>query len=161
VAKAIYPGSFDPVHKGHVDIATRASKLFDELIVGVYEAPPKGAMFNTGERVALFREAVAHVPGVRVSPFNGLAPELARSVGASFIVRGLRAGVDFETEFEMTLMWRALAPDIDVVCMMSALEYQFVHSTRIKEVALLGGNIDNLVPPQVAVALKNRINPSA
>ena len=156
MAIAIYPGSFDPVHNGHIDIAIRASMLFDELIVAVYDAPPKSVMFETEERVALFMESVTNVPNIRVVTFTGLAPDFARNVGAKFIVRGLRAGFDFESEFEMALMWRKLAPDIDVVCWMSALEYQFVYSSRIKEVALLGGNIEALVPNNVVVALNEK-----
>ena len=158
MARAIYPGSFDPVHNGHVDIATRASKVFDEVIVAVYDAPPKNLMFSTEERVRLFEECVAEVSGVRVVAFTGLAPVFARTSDAGFIVRGLRAGFDFEQEFEMALMWRNLAPDIDVVCMMSSLEYQFVYSSRIKEVALLGGEVDNLVPQPVIPALREKTN---
>ncbi len=158
MAKAIYPGSFDPAHNGHVDVATRASKLFDELLICVYDAPPKSLMFTTDERVELFRKAVAHLPNVKVLPFTGLAPTVARNLGAEFILRGLRAGFDFEMEFEMALMWRNLASDIDVVCMMSSLEYQFVFSSRIKEVVALGGNIDNLVPSHVSEALKAKVN---
>ena len=160
MAKAIYPGSFDPVHNGHVDVATRAAKLFDELVVGVYDAPPKSMLFSTEERVSMFAQSVGQLLNVRVSPFSGLAVDFARSVDAQFIVRGLRAGFDFELEFEMALMWRNLAPDIDVVCMMSALEYQFVFSSRIKEVAQLGGNIEDLVPPQVAVGLESKMGSS-
>jgi pantetheine-phosphate adenylyltransferase len=161
MVKAVYPGTFDPVHNGHVDIASRASHLFDELIVGVYDAPPKSIMFDSRERVDLFRESVAAFPNVEVVSFGGLAVDFARESGAEFILRGLRAGFDFELEFEMALMWRNLAPDIDVVCMMSALEYQFVYSSRIKEVAQLGGNIEGLVPPAVAAALKTKTQPSA
>ena len=156
MAKAVYPGSFDPVHNGHVDIVTRASSLFDELVVGVYDAPPKSLMFTTEERLGFFREAAADLPNVRVMPFTGLTPVFARDVGAEFVVRGLRAGSDFETEFEMALMWRNLAADVDVVCMMSALAYLFVYSSRIKEVFALGGNVDNLVPPHVAAALRRK-----
>ena len=161
MVKAIYPGSFDPVHNGHVDVAERASKLFDDLLLGVYESPPKSVMFTTEERVSLFRESVAHISNVRVESFSGLAVDFARNVGAQFIVRGLRAGFDFESEFEMALMWRNLAPDIDVVCMMSALEYQFVYSSRIKEVAQLGGNVSSLVPECVADALKVKLSQPA
>ena len=156
MAKAIYPGSFDPVHNGHVDVATRASRLFDELVVGIYEAPPKALEFTTQERVELFQKSVDNLTNVRVVSFDGLAVDFARTVGAQFILRGLRAGIDFELEFEMALMWRNLAPDIDVVCMMSSLDYLFVYSTRIKEVAELGGDIDALVPANVAAALRNR-----
>ena len=153
MASAIYPGSFDPVHNGHVDIAVRASHLFDRLSVVVYDSPPKQVLFTTERRVALFKESVAHLSNVDVTPFSGLVPAHAKKLGARFIVRGLRAGFDFETEFEMALMWRNLDPEVDVVCMMSALEYQFVYSSRIKEVAKLGGDIRGLVPEAVATAL--------
>ena len=156
MTRAIYPGSFDPVHNGHVDVALRASRLFDELVVGVYEAPPKSLMFDTKERVMLFQESLGDSTNVRVVPFTGLAPMFAREVQAEFIVRGLRAGFDFETKFEMALMWRSIAPDIDVVCMMSVLQFQFVYSSRIKEVAQLGGDVTALVPEPVAAALKAR-----
>ena len=160
MVKAIYPGSFDPVHKGHVDIATRASKLFDEFTVAVYDLSSQSVMFSAEERVGFFSESVAHLTNVKVVRFGGLAVDFARSMGAEFIVRGLRAGFDFELEFEMALMWRNLAPDIDVVCMMSSLEYQYVYSSRIKEVAQLGGNIESLVPPGVAAALKSKSSPT-
>ena len=156
--RAIYPGSFDPAHNGHVDIATRASQLFDELIVAVYDAPPtKTLMFTTEERVKLFEQSIPHLDNVRVVPFTGLAPAVARSVDAGFIIRGLRAGVDFEMEFEMALMWRNVDPGIDVVCLMTALENQFVHSSRIKEVAQLGGRIENLIPAPVLAALNEKL----
>ena len=158
MAKAIYPGSFDPVHNGHVDVAKRAAKVFDELIVAVYDAPPKRLMFTTDERVELFSESIVGTSNVRVVPFTGLAPTFARKAGAEFIVRGLRAGFDFEQEFEMALMWRNQAPDIDVVCMMSALEYQFVYSSRIKEVFVLGGDVGSLVPSPVASALRCKLD---
>ena len=157
MAKAFYPGSFDPAHNGHIDVARRASRLFDQVIVGVYKAPPKNLMFDTEERVALFQESLDGITNVEVVQFTGLAPTVAREVGAEVILRGLRAGFDFEQEFEMALMWRNLAPDIDVVCMMSALEHQFIYSSRIKEVGKLGASIDNLVPSHIAEALKERL----
>ena len=126
MAKAFYPGSFDPAHNGHIDVARRASRLFDRVIVGVYKAPPKNLMFDTEERVALFEKSLDGITNIEVVPFTGLAPTVAREVGAEVILRGLRAGFDFEQEFEMALMWRNLAPDIDVVCMMSSLEHQFI-----------------------------------
>ena len=158
MAKAIYPGSFDPAHNGHVDIATRASQLFDELVICVYDSPPtKRLLFSTEERVELFQRSVSHLSNVTVVPFTGLAPKVAHRQGAQFILRGLRAGFDFELEFEMALMWRNLDPEIDVVCMMSSLDYQFVFSSRIKEVVSLGANVDNLVPPHVAEALEAKL----
>ena len=156
MASAIYPGSFDPVHNGHVDIATRASKLFDRLVIAVYETPPKHTLFTTDERAGLFGDSVAHLPNVEVQSFSGLTTAYARRVGASFVVRGLRAGLDFETEFELALMWRKLDAEIDVVCLMSALQYQFVYSSRIKEVAQLGGDVSGLVPDRVIAELQGR-----
>ena len=158
MASAIYPGSFDPVHNGHVDIVSRASKLFDQLLVAVYDSPPKATLFTKEQRVALFKDAAAHLPNVDVVSFDELTVDLARRVGADFILRGLRAGFDFETEFEMTLMWRNLDPEIDVVCMMSALQYQFVYSSRIKEVAKLGGDIHGLVPQRVNIELRAKFS---
>ena len=153
---AIYPGAFDPVHNGHVDIVARSSRLFDKLTIAVYETPPKQMLFEAQERVELFEQAVAHLGNVEVVSFSGLVPDLAHRMQVRFIVRGLRAGYDFETEFEMAHMWRSLDSDIDVVCMMSALEYQFVYSSRIKEVAQLGGDIQGLVPKQVSAELRAR-----
>ena len=128
-------------------MATRASAVFDRLVIAVYESPPKQILFSSKERVALVEKAVGHLENVEVVAFSGLvAPDLVRSVGARFIVRGLRAGLDFETEFEMALMWRTLYPEVDVVCLMSALQHQFIYSTRIKEVAKLGGDVRGLVP---------------
>jgi len=156
MASAVYPGTFDPVHNGHVDITTRASKLFERLVIGVYDSPPKELLFSTDERVGFFAGAVSHLANVEVVSFSGLAVDFARRAGAQFILRGLRAGFDFEQEFAMALMWRKLDPGIDVACMMSALEYQFVRSSRIKEVARLGGDTYSLVPQRVASALKDR-----
>jgi len=156
---AVYPGTFDPVTNGHVDIAMRAASVFERLIVAVYDAPPKRVLFSTQERVDLFEESTAHLPNVDVISFSGLvAPDLARQLDAKFIVRGLRAGFDFEAEFEMALMWRNLDPDVDVVCLMSALQFQFVYSSRIKEVARLGGDVRSLVPASVSAAMKAKFD---
>lgn len=157
---AIYPGSFDPMTNGHLDIATRSSRLFENLIIAVYKTPPKGALFSTAERVKMVEEATSHLPNIVVEAFSGLVVEAARQRGTMFIVRGLRAGSDFEYEFEMFLMNQKLAPDIEVVALMSALEYQFVSSSRIKEVAQLGGDVTSLVPPGVARMLAERIQMS-
>jgi pantetheine-phosphate adenylyltransferase len=150
---AVYPGSFDPVTNGHLDIATRAASLFDQLIIAVYETPPKDLLFTTEERVALLKEAVSHLPRVKVESFSGLIVDFARRVGAKAIVRGLRMSSDFEREFEMALMNKNLAPDVEVVCLMSRIEYQFLSSSLLKEVASLGGSIESLVPPNVVKAL--------
>ena len=115
-------------------------------------------MFDTDERVELFEEALDGIGNVVVTPFTGLAPAVAKEVGADVILRGLRAAYDFEQEFEMSLMWRNLSPDVDVICMMSALEHQFIYSSRIKEVARLGGRIDNLVPKHINAAILERLD---
>jgi pantetheine-phosphate adenylyltransferase len=153
---AIYPGSFDPVTNGHLDIATRAAKLFDELIICVYDVPQKHLMFSTRERVDLVKKAVAKLPNVKVVPYNGLTVDFARLMKAKVIVRGLRMSSDFEREFEMALMNKKLGPDIELVCLMTNLEYQFLSSSLLKEACELGGNINSLVPKHVAVALKKK-----
>ena len=155
---AIYPGSFDPITNGHLDIATRAAKLFHKLIIGVYDAPTKPLLFTTEERANLARQAVANLPNVDVESFSGLAVDFARRVEAQVLVRGLRVGADFEREFEMALMNKELFPDLELVCLMSNLEYQFLSSSLLKEVASLGGNIDDFVPKHVAVALRKKVH---
>ena len=155
---AIYPGTFDPVHNGHVDVAGRASKLFDKLIIGIYDSPPKNLLFSTEERVEMFSNSVMDKKNIDVIPFSGLAVDFAIEVEADFILRGLRAGIDFEVEFEMADMWRNLFPNIDVVCVMSSLEHQFIHASRIKEVAQLGGNVEKLVPPGVFDLISKKLN---
>tara|TARA_B100001750_G_C15515172_1_gene606545 strand:+ start:2333 stop:2806 length:474 start_codon:yes stop_codon:yes gene_type:complete len=154
MVKALYPGTFDPVHNGHVDIVSRSARLFEIVYVGIYEQPEKSALFSTKDRVSMFKESVEHIPNVEVQSFRGLAVNHAKKVGAVFILRGLRAGFDFETEFEMALMWRKLSPKIDVICMMSSLENQFIHSSRVKEVVKLGANVSDLVPQHVVKKLK-------
>lgn len=156
MARAIYPGSFDPVTNGHLDIIDRASRLFEELVVAVYDAPPKSLFFTTEERVALLREAVQHLSNVEVMAYRGLTVDFARSIGATVLVRGLRAGSDFENEFEMALMNKKLAPEVESVFLMSSLEWQFLSASRVKELALLGADITPLVPPHVARALTER-----
>ena len=151
----LYGGSFDPVHNGHLDLIIRASDLFEHLTVAVYDEPNKNVLFSPSERVNLIVESIKpYKKNVDVVQFSGLAVEFAKSLGAKFILRGLRAGFDFELEFEMALMWKKLQPEIDVVCLMSSLEYQFVYSSRIKEVSRLGGNVTDLVPSNVVDALK-------
>ena len=157
--KAIYPGSFDPVHNGHLDLINRASDLFEHLTVAVYDEPNKNVLFTRSERVNLILESISpHNKNVNVVSFSGLAVEFAESLGAKFILRGLRAGFDFELEFEMALMWRSLDQDVDVLCMMSSLQYQFVYSSRIKEVVRLDGDISGLVPANVYTALKEKFS---
>jgi pantetheine-phosphate adenylyltransferase len=151
---AIYPGTFDPIHLGHVDITTRAANIFDELVVAVYDRPAKNLVFTVGERVALARQALANLAGVRVAPYDGLTVEFAYQVGAQAIVRGLRVISDFELEYQMALTNRQLAPGIEFVCLMTRQAHAFLSSSIVKEIALLGGDVDKMVPPHVAAALE-------
>ena len=153
---AIYPGAFDPITNGHLDIATRATKIFDKVIIGVYDTPAKNILFPTEERVDLVRKSVADLPNVEVRAFSSLTVDFAREVGAQTIVRGLRVIADFEREFEMALMNKKLYPDCELVCLMSSQQYQFLSSSLLKEVASLDGNINGLVPEAVALALKEK-----
>ncbi|MBI4180602.1 MAG: pantetheine-phosphate adenylyltransferase [Chloroflexi bacterium] len=155
---AVYPGTFDPLTNGHLDIAKRASKLFEKIIIGVYETPAKNLLFTTEKRVDLIKQSIAGSPKIEVESFSGLVVNFAKEVGAQTIVRGLRAGSDFEEEFEMALMNKKLSPDCELVCLMADLRYQFLSSSLLKEVANLGGNINDLVPKPVAVALKKKFN---
>ena len=154
---AIYPGSFDPITNGHLDIATRAAKLFEKLIIGVYDRPNKHLLFTTEERVELVKQAIAGLSNVIVESFSGLAVDFAKRVGAQTMVRGLRIGADFEREFEMALMNKKLCPELELVCLMADQEYQFISSSLLKEAARLGGDIDSFVPKHVATALIKRV----
>ncbi|MSQ32283.1 MAG: pantetheine-phosphate adenylyltransferase [Dehalococcoidia bacterium] len=153
---ALYPGTFDPVTNGHLDIVTRASKLFDKVVAAVYATPSKNLMLTTDERVALFKQSVKTLKNVEVISYRGLTVTTARKVGAKAIVRGLRMGSDFEHEFELALMNKQLALDIETVCLMSSLEYQFVSSSLLKEANSLGGNISKFVPQHVAQAMAKK-----
>jgi len=158
VTIAIYPGAFDPITNGHLDIAVRAAKIFEKVIIGVYDTPAKDLLFTTEERVDLVRQVVADCPAIEVESFTGLVVGFAKKVGAQTIVRGLRSGADFEREFEMALMNKKLSPDYELVCLMTDLTYQFLSSGLIKEVASLGGEINDLVPEAVAEALKKKVH---
>jgi pantetheine-phosphate adenylyltransferase len=154
---AIYPGSFDPITIGHVDVARRAARVFDHVIVAIYERSDKpGALFSAPERVALAVEAFRDQPEIEVATFSGLAVNYARHRNATTIVRGLRAVSDFEYEFKLAHMNAHLAPEIDVVCLMTSSRHSFVSSSLIREVASLGGNLNGLVPDHVRDALKKR-----
>jgi pantetheine-phosphate adenylyltransferase len=152
--KAIYPGTFDPIHLGHVDIAIRAAGIFDQLVVAVYDQPTKNLMFAVDERVALAQEALAHLTNVEVAPYGGLTVEFARQSGARAIVRGLRVISDFELEYQMALTNRQLAPEIDFVCLMTRQSHAFLSSSIVKEIALLKGDVSGMVPPHVRAALQ-------
>ena len=152
---ALFVGRFDPVTNGHLDIARRAAALADELIIAVAES--RSTLFSTEERVALFQEAIKDRKNVTVMPYRGLTVEFARSHGATALIRSMRGNTDFDYEFDMALMNRKMAPEIESVYLLSKLEYLFVSGTRIREVAALGYDVSDLVPPNVAVALKQKL----
>jgi pantetheine-phosphate adenylyltransferase len=154
--RALYPGTFDPIHNGHVDIATRAAALFDELVIGVYDTPTKSLLFDTAQRVRLAQESLAHLSNVRVAAYGGLTVMFSREIHASVIVRGLRAISDFEIEFQMALTNKKLAPQVEFVCLMPSLEYAYLSSSILKEVARLGGEIADLASLPVQAALSAR-----
>ena len=154
---AIYPGSFDPITMGHVNIVERSLAIFDEVVVAVLNNPHKRCMFTPPERVALIQEVFAGQSGVVVEHFDGLLVDYVARREARTVIRGLRAVQDFEYEFQMTMMNRRLAPDIDTVFMMTDEEYFYIASRTVKEVASLGGDITGLVPPAVQTAIFERL----
>jgi len=155
---AIYPGTFDPITNGHLDIAVRAAKLFQKVIIGVYDIPLKSLLFTTEERLDLVRQAIADLPNIEAVAYSGLTIDFARQTGAQTMVRGLRVGSDFEREFSMALMNKKLAPDCELVCLMTNQKYAFLSSSLLKEAVSLGGYVDDLVPKPVAVALKKKFH---
>jgi pantetheine-phosphate adenylyltransferase len=159
LAIAIYPGSFDPITLGHLDIIKRASSIFDELIVGVYDRPEKRLLFSTEERVQMIQQSIAHLKNAKAQSYSGLTVDFAKKVGAQVLVRGLRMSSDFEREFEMAMMNKKLAPGLELVCFMANLQYQFLSSSLLKEVAQLGGCLEEMVPDHVAKALRRKFAP--
>lgn len=157
---AVYPGTFDPITDGHVDIVKRASTLFDKLIIAIYDRPEKQLLFSLEERVEMAQKVVTGLPNASVTSFTGLSVDFTHKVKGTVMIRGLRANSDFEREFEMALMNKKLAPDIELVCLMTTSQYQFLSSSLIKEVAKLGGCLDGMVPDHVAVALKEKFKTS-
>ena len=153
---ALYPGTFDPITRGHMDIAERAAKLFDRVVVGVYDTPNKALLFDTSARVELAHEALAHVENVEVRPYSGLTVGFAAEIGACAVVRGLRAYSDFENELQMAHQNRRMRPDLETICLMTSLEYSFLSSTLLKDIARFGGEVSTLVPENVERALRRR-----
>jgi pantetheine-phosphate adenylyltransferase len=155
VPTAVYPGRFDPVTNGHLDIARRAAALWDQVVIAVYHRE-EGNLFPTEVRVQLFQEAVRELPNIQVKPFRGLVVDFARQEQATVLVRGIRAVTDFEAEFDMALMNKKVAPEVESVFLMASLEHLFVSGRRIREVASLGYDVTELVPPHVAKALRQK-----
>lgn len=151
---ALYPGSFDPIHNGHLDLIRRASSLFDRVIVAVYDRPDKRLLFSTDERVELVRTSVLPLPNVEVASYSILTVDYAAARGAQAILRGLRATSDFDFEFQVALMNRHLSPKLEALFLMTSLEHAHLSSTLVKEVAQLGARVEDLVPPAVVEALR-------
>lgn len=158
MVRALFPGTFDPIHYGHIDIAERASRLFDEIVVAVYDKPSKSLFFSPEERIALVRKAVDSNPKIRVTGYSGLTVEYAKKIGAQVIVRGLRVFSDFEFEFRMALANHRLLPEIEYMALITAEEHTFLSSTTVREIALLGGDVSSMVPPHVEKALKDIVS---
>lgn len=154
---AIYPGSFDPLTNGHLDVAQRAARIFDKVIIGVYDTPEKNLLFSQSERVELARLAVKNITNLEVQPYSGLTVGFAKKVGASVMVRGLRVSADFEFEFDLAMMTNKISPELEMICFMANPQYQFLSSSLLKEVARLGGRIDDWVPANVARAVKKKV----
>jgi pantetheine-phosphate adenylyltransferase len=156
MVRAIFPGTFDPIHFGHIDIARRAVRLFDELIIAVYDKPPKSLLFSPQERLALVNKTFEDEVRVRATLFSGLIVNFCREMDAQVIVRGLRVFSDFEHEFRMALANHRLAPEIDVIALITSEEHSFLTGSTVKEIASLGGDVTSLVPQHVCQALEKR-----
>jgi pantetheine-phosphate adenylyltransferase len=158
VTVAIYPGTFDPVHHGHIDVATRAATIFDQLTVAVYDHghPLKNILFSAEERIAMMKKALRHLPNVLVESYSGLTVEYARTKEARVIVRGLRVTYDFEFEYQRALTNKKLAPEIETISLMTSLEYAFLSSSMVKEIVALRGCVQGMAPPHVEAALRKR-----
>lgn len=157
--RAIYPGSFDPITNGHLDVLQRAAGIFDSLIIAVARDNAKQSLFSVDERVDLIRHAAAEIQGIEVMPFEGLLVDFARQHRACALVRGLRAVSDFEFEFQLALMNRKLEPNLETLFLMPREEYTYISSRLVKEICRLGGHIEQFVPPNVATALRAKLQP--
>jgi len=156
--RVVFPGTFDPIHFGHMDIARRALALFDELVIAVYDKPLKNLLFSPEERIELVRTAFIDEPKVRVEGYSGLTISYAKAIGAQAIVRGLRVFSDFEYEFRMALANKRLDPEMEVIALITSEEHTFLSSTTVKEIAALGGDVSSMVPEFVAKALAAKLN---
>ncbi len=157
MVRAVFPGTFDPIHYGHIDIALRAARLFDEVIVAVYDRPNKNLLFTPEERLGLVRQTFQGEPGIQVTGYGNLTVKFCQEIGAKVIVRGLRVFSDFEHEFRMALANHRLAPEIEVAALITSEEHTFLSSSTVREIASLGGDVSSMVPPHVSEALRRRI----
>jgi len=158
MVRALFPGTFDPIHYGHIDIAVRAARLFDELVIAVFDKPLKSLLFSPKERITLVKETFKDHPKIRVIGYSGLTVNICRQIEAQVIVRGLRVFSDFEFEFRMALANHRLAPDIEIVALITDEEHTFLSSSTVREIASLDGDVSSMVPPQVEKALKLKLS---
>jgi pantetheine-phosphate adenylyltransferase len=156
ISRVLYPGTFDPITNGHLDLIERAASMFDEVIIAVAASPSKQTMFTLDERVAFAREVTKHLDNVTAKGFSGLLVDFAKQEQANVLIRGLRTTVDFEYEFGLTNMYRRLMPGLESVFLTPAEEHAFISSTIVREVAIHGGNVDQFVPEVVASALHTK-----
>lgn len=156
MVKAVYPGTFDPVTNGHLDTIERAARIFDEVVIAVTTNPAKASWFNIEERLTMLRQCCSQFPNVRVEAFDGLLVNFVREQNANVIIKGLRAVSDFDYEFQMAAMNRKLAPEIETMFLMTSLQFAYLSSSIVKEIALLGGCLDGLVPDDVAKQLRRK-----
>ena len=156
MTRAIFPGTFDPIHYGHINIAKRAARIFDEIVIAVFDKPLKSLLFSPETRIELAQRAFTEVDKISVIGYNSLTVDLCKKINAQIIVRGLRVFSDFEYEFRMALANQRLAPDLDVIAFMTHEEYTFLSSSTVKEIAALDGDVTSMVPPFVNQALQKR-----
>jgi pantetheine-phosphate adenylyltransferase len=158
MVKAVFPGTFDPIHYGHIDIAKRAARLFDELVIAVYDRPLKSIVFSPEQRIQLVQQAFAEDDNINIMGYSGLTVEFCHAIGAQVMIRGLRVFSDFEYEFRMALANHRLAPDIEVIALITAEEHTFLSSSTVREIASLNGDVSSMVPPHVAKVLAERFH---
>lgn len=156
MVKAVFPGTFDPIHYGHIDIAKRAARLFDEFVIAVYDRPLKSIVFSPEQRIHLVQQAFAEDENIKIMGYSGLTVEFCHAIGAQVMIRGLRVFSDFEYEFRMALANHRLAPDIEVIALITAEEHTFLSSSTVREIASLNGDVSSMVPPHVAKVLAER-----
>jgi pantetheine-phosphate adenylyltransferase len=156
MVKAVFPGTFDPIHFGHIDIATRAARLFEEVIIAVYDRPLKNLLFSPEDRMDLVRQSFPNHPRIKIMGYSGLTVDFCHTIDAQVVVRGLRVFSDFEYEFRMALANHRLAPDVEVIAFITNEEHSFLSSSTVREIAALGGNVISMVPEHVKLALDNR-----